>query len=119
MDQEAPEILETLDTMRRGLAEVAALIRQATGADRARETRAVQRALVAAKRHLTAPSAHLPGDPAIVEAWLHEVRGSVNAMVGWGQVLALRAHDEATWLRALEAIERNAKLLRGWPIDPG
>jgi hypothetical protein len=32
-------------------------------------------------------------------------------MVGWSKVLVLRGANEATRCRALEAIERNAKLL--------
>jgi hypothetical protein len=119
MDQaEAPDILETLNAMRRALAEVDSLIRQAPIAD-ARETRGALGALTAAERRLTAPFAHPPGDPAVVAAWRHEMRGVASAMVGWGHVLALRAQDEATRFRALEAIERNAKQLQGCPLDPG
>jgi hypothetical protein len=119
MDQaDAPDILETLYTMRRALAEAASLIRHAAIAD-ARETRGAQGALKAAQRRLTAPTARPPTSPAIVAVWRHEMRGVVSAMVGWGHVLALRAKDEATRFRALEAIERNAKQLRGHPLDLG
>ena len=114
----ASEILETLNTMRRALADVVSLIRQAAIAD-ARETRAALGALTAAERCLTAASTQPPAHPAVVAAWRHEMRGVASAMVGWGHVLALRAQDEATRLRALEAIERNTKHLRACPLDLG
>jgi hypothetical protein len=43
--------------------------------------------------------------------WFHDVCGWVNSMVGWGKVLVLGRANEAMRCRALEAIERNAKLL--------
>lgn len=39
----------------------------------------------------------------------HELRTPLNAMLGWAQILRTRQLDEATRLRALETIERNAR----------
>jgi signal transduction histidine kinase len=39
----------------------------------------------------------------------HELRGPLNAILGWVQLLRTRKLDEANGLRALETIERNAK----------
>jgi signal transduction histidine kinase len=40
----------------------------------------------------------------------HELRSPLNAILGWSRLLRNRAFDEATTTRALETIERNAKL---------
>jgi PAS domain S-box-containing protein len=40
----------------------------------------------------------------------HELRSPINAIVGWSQMLRTRKLNEATIDRALETIERNAKL---------
>jgi len=40
----------------------------------------------------------------------HELRTPLNAVLGWAQLLLHRHQDEATTTRALETIERNAKL---------
>ncbi|MEB3337144.1 MAG: response regulator [Leptolyngbyaceae bacterium] len=40
----------------------------------------------------------------------HELRSPLNPILGWTQVLRSRKLDEATTTRALETIERNAKL---------
>lgn len=40
----------------------------------------------------------------------HELRSPLNAMLGWSRLLSSRKFDEATTARALEVIERNAKL---------
>ncbi len=40
----------------------------------------------------------------------HELRTPLNAMLGWSQLLRTRTLNEATMARALETIERNAKL---------
>jgi len=40
----------------------------------------------------------------------HELRTPLNAMLGWSQLLRTRTLNEATMGRALETIERNAKL---------
>lgn len=39
----------------------------------------------------------------------HELRTPLNSVLGWVQLLRTRSFDEATTLRALETIERNAK----------
>jgi PAS domain S-box-containing protein len=39
----------------------------------------------------------------------HELRTPLNAIVGWSHMLRTRSFDEATTVRALETIERNAK----------
>jgi PAS domain S-box-containing protein len=39
----------------------------------------------------------------------HELRSPLNAMLGWAQLLRNRKFNEATKVRALETIERNAK----------
>jgi PAS domain S-box-containing protein len=39
----------------------------------------------------------------------HELRTPLNAILGWAQLLRTRKFDEATTLRALETIERNAR----------
>ncbi len=40
----------------------------------------------------------------------HELRTPLNSMLGWSQLLKARRLDEATQVRALDAIERNARL---------
>lgn len=40
----------------------------------------------------------------------HELRSPLNAILGWTRLLRSRKFDEATTTRALETIERNAKL---------
>jgi signal transduction histidine kinase len=40
----------------------------------------------------------------------HELRSPLNAILGWSKILRTRKIDEATLSRALETIERNAKL---------
>lgn len=40
----------------------------------------------------------------------HELRSPLNAILGWAQLLRTRKFDAATTARALETIERNAKL---------
>lgn len=40
----------------------------------------------------------------------HELRTPLNAVLGWSQLLRTRTLNEATMTRALETIERNAKL---------
>lgn len=40
----------------------------------------------------------------------HEIRTPLNPILGWSKLLRTRKHDEATALRGLETIERNAKL---------
>lgn len=40
----------------------------------------------------------------------HELRTPLNAILGWSKLLRTRKFDEATTVRALETIERNAKL---------
>jgi PAS domain S-box-containing protein len=40
----------------------------------------------------------------------HEIRTPLNPILGWAKLLRTRKHDEATTLRALETIERNAKI---------
>ncbi|AFZ22930.1 PAS domain S-box [Cylindrospermum stagnale PCC 7417] len=40
----------------------------------------------------------------------HELRTPLNPILGWAKLLRTRKHDEATVDRALETIERNAKL---------
>ena len=40
----------------------------------------------------------------------HELRTPLNSMLGWSKLLRTRKFDEATTARALETIERNAKL---------
>lgn len=39
----------------------------------------------------------------------HELRTPLNSVLGWVQLLRTRSFDEATTIRALETIERNAK----------
>lgn len=40
----------------------------------------------------------------------HELRTPLNPILGWAKLLRTRKYDEATTMRALETIERNAKL---------
>ena len=40
----------------------------------------------------------------------HELRSPLNPILGWSKLLRSRKPDEATLTRALETIERNAKL---------
>ncbi|HEY9748555.1 MAG TPA: response regulator [Allocoleopsis sp.] len=40
----------------------------------------------------------------------HELRSPLNAILGWSRLLRSRSYDSATTERALETIERNAKL---------
>nr|WP_279239893.1 PAS domain-containing sensor histidine kinase [Scytonema sp. UIC 10036] len=40
----------------------------------------------------------------------HELRTPLNPILGWAKLLRTRKYDEATTVRALEIIERNAKL---------
>ncbi|MBW4615576.1 MAG: PAS domain S-box protein [Desmonostoc vinosum HA7617-LM4] len=40
----------------------------------------------------------------------HELRTPLNPILGWAKLLRTRKHDQATITRALETIERNAKL---------
>ncbi|MBD2435979.1 PAS domain S-box protein [Nostoc sp. FACHB-110] len=40
----------------------------------------------------------------------HELRTPLNPILGWAKLLRTRKNDEATVIRALETIERNAKL---------
>ena len=42
----------------------------------------------------------------------HELRTPLNSMLGWVQLIRTRKWDEATTFKALETIERNAKLQR-------
>ena len=39
----------------------------------------------------------------------HELRTPLNAVLGWAQLLNMRAYDEATFKRGIEAIERSAR----------
>lgn len=39
----------------------------------------------------------------------HELRSPLNAMLGWAKLLNSRKFDEATTIRAIDAIERNAR----------
>lgn len=39
----------------------------------------------------------------------HELRTPLNSILGWSQILRTRKSDEATTIRALETIERNAR----------
>jgi hypothetical protein len=106
------EVPETLDRLGRALADVVALVEQAAGTEHvAGLIRTAHGALRAATRRLMGPSLGAPADPDTVVTWLHEVSGLVNGIVGWSWVLGRRDPDEATRVRAVEAIERNAKLL--------
>ncbi len=40
----------------------------------------------------------------------HELRNPLNAMLGWTRILASRQLDDATFARAVDTIDRNAKL---------
>ena len=40
----------------------------------------------------------------------HELRGPLNAILGWSHILDLTAPDSENWRRGLEAIQRNAQL---------
>ena len=40
----------------------------------------------------------------------HELRTPLNPILGWAKLLRTRKFDEPTKIRALETIERNAKL---------
>ena len=48
--------------------------------------------------------------PAALAAWLHDLGSPVTAIVGWARMLEL-AGDPAIQAGAVEAIDRNAKLL--------
>jgi hypothetical protein len=104
------ELAETLDGLRRPLADVFVLVGRITGNEQLRhEVNAAHEALGRVADGFRAAPLSAPAD--IVAVWLHDVRGWVNSMVGWSKVLVLRGANEATRCRALEAIERNAKLL--------
>jgi hypothetical protein len=55
--------------------------------------------------------------PPGLRAWRHDLRTHVAAIAGWAVVLGQR-RDEATRLRAIDAIERNAKALAELLADP-
>jgi hypothetical protein len=104
------ELAETLDGLRRPLADVFVLVGRITGDEHlTRELSAAHEALGRVADGLRDAPPNAPADIAAV--WLHDVCGWVNSMVGWSKVLVLRRANEATRLRAVEAIERNAKLL--------
>ena len=60
--------------------------------------------------------------PAALAAWRHDLCSPVTAIVGWARMLEL-AGDPAIQARAVEAIDRNAKLLTELlgnpPVWPG
>jgi hypothetical protein len=85
---------------------------QLVGAARGVEGRGLLGAIESARHALSAAGAEaVVGPPEAGIAWLHDLRGLVSGIAGWARVLRASADDEARRLRAVEAIERNAKLL--------
>jgi hypothetical protein len=105
------ELAETLDGLRRPVADVFVLVGRITGSEHvARELSAAHETLGLVAQGFRAAPPSAPTDIAAV--WLHDVCGWVNSMLGWSKVMVVGRANEATRLRAVEAIERNAKLLK-------
>jgi signal transduction histidine kinase len=105
--------VETLEHVGRVLTRIVRLIEVAGGAERehlAGPIGAVLEAHGAAIRGMAAAGWTAP-DPQGIASWLHDLRNLVNGLLGWAHVLGRVTRDEATRLRAAEAIDRTAKLL--------
>jgi signal transduction histidine kinase len=87
-------------------------IQQTTSADRDRLVGLLHQARAALST--VAAEVAWPGGrtaPTALAAWLHDLRSPVTAIMGWAQMLGLPG-DPAIHARAVEAIDRNTKLLR-------
>jgi signal transduction histidine kinase len=98
-------------------------IEQTTSADRDRLVGLLHQARAALSTAAAAVAGPAGGTaPAALAAWLHDLGSPVTAIVGWARMLEL-AGDPAIQARAVEAIDRNAKLLTELlgnpPVFPG
>jgi signal transduction histidine kinase len=115
-----PDDAQALRKLGAILGHAGGLIAGAGGADAERLlelVRATGAALATAAERQGASAPGRAGDAEAMAGWLHAVRNPVTAMVGWAQLLA-QARDEAGRIRAVEAIERNAKLLTDVLLHP-
>jgi hypothetical protein len=105
---------DPLDPIRRALADLTATLRQhAAGAERDHllglvgDLRATLEGVAGTLRARTAEG---PPTPEALDTWLHDLRGPLGAMLGWATLFSPE-RDATTRARAVEAIDRNAKLL--------
>jgi hypothetical protein len=103
-----PSAANPFQSLTEALDEAVQLIDAAEGV----EGRGLLGAIESARHTLSAAGAEAVVVPPEARlAWLHDLRGLVSGIAGWARVLRVSADDEARRLRAVEAIERNAKLL--------
>jgi signal transduction histidine kinase len=100
-------------------------IQRTTSADRDRLVGLLHQARAALASSAAAVASPAGGRaPAALAAWVHDLCSPVTAIVGWARMLELG--DPAIQARAVEAIDRNAKLLTDllgnppvWPAGVG
>ena len=112
-----------LDDVERSLMASAQAIQQTTSADRDRLVGLLHQAWAALSTAAAEVAWPVGGTaPAALAVWLHDLRSPVTAIMGWAQMLGLPG-DPAIHARAVEAIDRNTKLLRELlgnpPVGPG
>ena len=112
-----------LDDVERSLMASAQAIEQTSSADRDRLVALLHQAravLSTAAAKVAWPAGGTT--PAALAAWLHDLRSSVTAIMGWAKMLELPG-DPVIQARAVEAIDRNTKLLTELlgnpPVGPG
>jgi signal transduction histidine kinase len=101
-------------------------IQRTTSADRDRLVGLLHQARAALATSAAAVASPAGGTaPAALAAWVHDLCSPVTAIVGWARMLE-QAGDPAIQARAVEAIDRNAKLLTDllgnppvWPAGVG
>lgn len=99
------------EDLARHLMKSATVIQQTTGADRNRLVgllHQAREALSTAARAWAGPAGGTTSDA--LAAWLHDLWSPVTAIVGWARMLEA-AGDPARQVRAVEAVDRNTRLL--------
>jgi hypothetical protein len=106
---EAAPLPNQFDDVGRSLMASVQAIQRTTSADRDRLVGVLHQAREALSTAAVAVAWPVGGTPpAALAAWLHDLCSPATAIVGWARMLAV---NPATQACAVEAIDRNAKLL--------